>query len=58
MAGIVEISAQIHAQTHIIKAKNERIGDSHSKQLLKILISLFNESISFWTLMLIQKFKK
>lgn len=42
MAGTVDISAHIHAQTHKMKAKNDRIGDSHSKQLLKSKINLKN----------------
>lgn len=31
------MSAHMHAHTHSIKAKNDRIGDSHSKQLLENL---------------------
>ena len=36
MAGTVDMSPHKHAQTHTMKAKNDRIGDSHSKQLLEI----------------------
>lgn len=35
MAGMVEMSPQTHPQTQIIKAKNDRMGLSHSKQDLR-----------------------
>lgn len=34
IAGIVDISIQMQPQTHIMNASVDRIGDSHSKQLL------------------------
>lgn len=40
MAGRVEMSAHIQAQIHKIKAKKDRIGDSHSKQLLILFKSV------------------
>lgn len=36
MAGMVDISAHTQAHIQTTKAKNDLIGDSHSKQLLLI----------------------
>lgn len=55
MAGMVDISAHTQAHIQTTKAKNDLIGDSHSKQLLLIEKFIFQhsanviKSTTYWT---------